>query len=867
MSKILAGFCPAAVQQKIELSYQKFRLEGSDVVSAFCGILYNLIAWIFLPLEKNNWHWILANRRSLFPHISSNSPRFADPLRYLIQSLWLVLIKPVSPRSHFFKDHFHRTCRWINAGFESYYHWLEKVSSHSRIRNIEPFLEKFATGRKPILQKTLLSLLSFCLAFLALLCITQPFPLLGQLIFVLLLWLIAVSIQKIPGRIPVIILVVLSLIVSSRYMWWRYTATIPWEHPLTLFFALLLLLAETYSWIVLVLGYFQTVWPLNRNPLPLPADISSWPTVDIMITTYNEELSIVMPTVYAALGLDWPKDKLAIYLLDDGNRPEFKQFADKVGIHYIARPTHESAKAGNLNYALQFSQGELVAIFDCDHITTHSFLQLTVGWFMRDPKIALLQTPHHFFSPDPFERNLGHFRKTPNEGILFYGLIQNGNDTWNATFFCGSCGILRRSALATIGGMATETVTEDAHTSLRLQRQGFKSAYIRIPLAAGLATDNLAIHLRQRVRWARGMVQILRLDNPMLGKGLTLPQRLCYLSAVLHFLSGIPRLIFLVAPLIFLVFHGSIIYAPALMIILYAIPHLAHVQLTNNRIQGKFRHFLWSDIYETVLAWYIALPTLMVLINPHSGKFNVTLKGKTTETEQVDWLTMRPYLILTGLNFIGLLLGGWRLFMGPWSEIGTVMISLGWVGYNFLLLGGTLAVAIESRQRRQSNRVEITMPAALAAADGHVFSCTVRDYADNSVGIEMPYPDLLQAGDRVNLLLTHDQQEYSFPCEVMRALDQRAGLKLHGASVQQHIDFIQCTFARADTWALWQNNFPTVNIWESLTDTMKMSWHTYLKLAKKTPHLLGSLLLLLGGLMKWLGSFFPRPIIRNAVLE
>ncbi|MGQ4565618.1 glycosyltransferase family 2 protein, partial [Acinetobacter baumannii] len=136
------------------------------------------------------------------------------------------------------------------------------------------------------------------------------------------------------------------------------------------------------------------------------------------------------------------------------------------------------AKAGNINNALKQATGEFVAIFDCDHVPTRSFLQLTMGWFFKDKKLAMLQTPHHFFSPDPFERNLGRFRQTPNEGTLFYGLVQDGNDMWDATFFCGSCAILRRSALDEIGGIAVETVTEDAHTSLRLHRRGHTSAYI-----------------------------------------------------------------------------------------------------------------------------------------------------------------------------------------------------------------------------------------------------------------------------------------------------------------------------------------------------------------------------------------------------
>ena len=81
----------------------------------------------------------------------------------------------------------------------------------------------------------------------------------------------------------------------------------------------------------------------------------------------------------------------------------------------------------------------------------------------------------------------------PNEGALFYGIVQNGNDFWNATFFCGSCAMLRRAAVEEIGGVAVETVTEDAHTALRMQRHGWNTAYhATFPQAAGLATDRLS---------------------------------------------------------------------------------------------------------------------------------------------------------------------------------------------------------------------------------------------------------------------------------------------------------------------------------------------------------------------------------------
>lgn len=117
----------------------------------------------------------------------------------------------------------------------------------------------------------------------------------------------------------------------------------------------------------------------------------------------------------------------------------------------------------------------------------------------------------------------------PIENSLFHDFIQKGNDTWNATMFCGSSAVMRRKALEEVGGIAVETVTEDAHTSLKLNRKGWSSAFIDLPLASGLSTETLAAHIGQRIRWARGMIQIFRLDNPFLGKGLSLPQRLCFL--------------------------------------------------------------------------------------------------------------------------------------------------------------------------------------------------------------------------------------------------------------------------------------------------------------------------------------------------
>src|SRR5690606_3312310 len=124
-----------------------------------------------------------------------------------------------------------------------------------------------------------------------------------------------------------------------------------------------------------------------------------------------------------------------------------------------------------------------------------------------------------------------------------------------------------------IGGVAVETVTEDAHTALKLNRAGYNTAYLALPQAAGLATESLSGHIAQRIRWARGMAQIFRVDNPLQGRGLGVFQRLCYLNAMLHFFYGLPRMVFLPAPLAYLLLGAHIFHAPAIMILGYAAPH------------------------------------------------------------------------------------------------------------------------------------------------------------------------------------------------------------------------------------------------------------------------------------------------------
>jgi cellulose synthase (UDP-forming) len=647
-----------------------------------------------------------------------------------------------------------------------------------------------------------LGLIGIATAFL-IVSASTPLTLSEQMIMLAAMWGSTLVIRHLAGYAPGIIMMAFSVIASSRYIWWRLTQTLDLDSGVEIFFGAGLIAAECYTWIVLVLGYIQNARPLRRKPAELPSDRNLWPTVDIYIPTYNEPLRVVRPTVLAAQNLDWPADKLRIYLLDDGRRAEFRDFAAASGVEYVIRSNNAHAKAGNLNHALTLTQGEFIAIFDCDHIPVRTFLTTTMGWFARDPQCAMLQTPHHFFSPDPFERNLGTFRRVPNEGNLFYGLIQDGNDLWNAAFFCGSCAVLRRGPLQEVGGIAVETVTEDAHTALKMHRRGYNTAYLRQALAGGLATESLSGHIGQRIRWARGMAQIFRLDNPFSGKGLNFFQRLCYSNSMLHFFSGIPRLIFLTSPLTYLYFEFHIINAAAATLAAYAIPHLVQSSLANSHLQGRYRHSFWNEAYDAVLSWYIAWPTTMALINPRLGKFNVTAKGGLVEYDFFDWRISAPYLVLVLLNIIGALLAIPRLFLWNSFEADTVIVNLIWTLFNLTLLGAVLGVAAETRQVRAAHRVSKKMPATLSAGKGTI-TCETEDFSMSGLGLTTYALHELKKADLVTITLADtDDVHYEFPAKVVVVRINHIGVVLEDMTIDQQRAYVRCTFASPTAWVDW----------------------------------------------------------------
>ncbi|MDV5354691.1 UDP-forming cellulose synthase catalytic subunit [Enterobacter asburiae] len=652
------------------------------------------------------------------------------------------------------------------------------------------------------MKKILSLLLALVMLPLALLVIITPMDSQKQYIF----GLISIGALFIAGTISKkrsvsLVMVAMSVLLSTRYMYFRLTQTLHFNSEIETLLGMGLFLAEVYVWVMLLLSYLQTAWPLKRDIVPLPDDTSLWPTVDVYIPSYNEPLEVVRDTVLAAQCLDYPRDKLKIYLLDDGKRSEFAVFAADVGVGYITRNDNAHAKAGNLNHAMKLTHGELICVFDCDHVATRIFLQATVGGFLQDPKLALVQTPHYFYSPDPFERNLSVGRNIPNEGALFYGPIQQGNDNWNATFFCGSCAVIRRSALDQIGGFAVETVTEDAHTALKLQRLGWGSAFIDIPLAAGLATERLVLHVIQRTRWARGMTQIFRLDNPLLGRGLTLQQRLCYLSAMLYYQFALPRIAFLTAPLAYLLFNLNIIHSSASLIFAYALPHLFLAVYVNSRLNGRFRYSFWGEIYDLVLAFHIVLPTAVTMLFPKRGKFNVTDKGGLLNVGYFDFSVVRPHLIIALLLGAGVIAGIVRACAHDYFGVDPRVIALnvGWGLYSLIFLLAAIAVARETRQTRKTIRIEVEIPVLIHYASGIVSRSQTADLSMGGCRIVAPDDRHLNEEIEEIELLLHSGA-IALPVQTIASDENAIRLMFNDIPLARRRELVRVVLARADAW-------------------------------------------------------------------
>lgn len=569
-----------------------------------------------------------------------------------------------------------------------------------------------------------------------------------------------------------LIMLITGALISLRYIWWRYDQTLPWESSIDMPFALALFITEIYGITIYLLGMFVNVRQRERDIVPID-ESKPLPVIDVFIPTYNESPRVVRPTISAAMQLRYP-GTVNVWVLDDGgtaqklNDPnlqranaarqrtnDLKQLCLELGANYLTRPANLNAKAGNINHALKHSSGELILILDADHVPTRDFLVNTVGMFQQQPRLGFLQTPHFFVTPNPIERNLGIENKVPAENEMFYNRILKGMDFWNASFFCGSAAIIRRKALVEAGGISSKTITEDADTAINIHANGWDSAYINKAMIAGLSPDTFGAYVTQRTRWAQGMLQIFMRNNPLLKRGLSLPQKLCYLNSTLFWFFPLFRVIYLLAPLCYLLFDLQIFVGNANDFIAYAIPHLIISMAINQHLFGNSRNAFFSELYETILALFLLLPVLSVLVNPRKPSFTVTPKGETTDHTHFSSLTP---VVLALIAIIGTAeaWGIYRIYQYP-VEQGQLTVVLVFNTFNLLMCLVCLGAMVEKRQRRFEPRTRCETRASVSI-NGESSDALIEDASISGARLTIPsLSQPLQPNDVIQLVCLAEQ--------------------------------------------------------------------------------------------------------------
>jgi cellulose synthase (UDP-forming) len=581
--------------------------------------------------------------------------------------------------------------------------------------------------------------------------------------------------ERFLGNFNRVAVIVLAAYLSLRYWMFRTTDTLTYTGVWDFVFLMLLYLAETYGIFTHLVGLFVNLAPLRRNIPALPADVRLWPRVDVLVPTYNEPVEMVTLTLTACTQLNYPADKLNVFVLDDGGTTQKREDPDparaaaarrraqelqaaaaSLGVHYLTRESNVHAKAGNINAALGAAidtgqprrtsaghnpglgeprpSGELVLILDCDHVPTKDFLRNTVGFFAADEKLACVQTPHFFINPTPVEKNLGTATESPGENEMFYGGIQLGLDFWNASFFCGSAALLRRRHLMAIGGLVEDTITEDAGTALKLHARGFNSVYLNKAMTMGLSPESFDGFIIQRSRWAKGMIQILLLRSPLWTKGLSMAQRVCYLNACMFWLFGFARMIFFLSPLMFLVFNLRVYNASLTQVLVYALPHLVASYFVSNHLYGKLRHPFYSELFEIIQSIYLIPAVVSVFLNPRSPRFRVTPKSISLQQDTLAHLATPFYLMLL-LNLLAICAGA-VLWLNRPVMLDTIAICLCWNTFNLLLVICCLGVVWERRQLRRSHRYSTREAVTLFdPQSGARVPALLRDLSTTGIGL------------------------------------------------------------------------------------------------------------------------------------
>ena len=589
---------------------------------------------------------------------------------------------------------------------------------------------------------------------------------------------------------------ILCIALTLRYMAWRVLFTTPThqnllQHAYSKVFLTIELATLTSS----ILVYFFMSRTISRSAAATASansPLHQAPT-DIFIASYNESRDILERTIVGALDLAHPD--LRVWLLDDGARPWAAELAAALGAHYVSRVKGKHAKAGNINNAMQtaLSTGrkpEFLLLLDADFVPHRTLLARVLGLF-DDPTIGIVQTPQHFFNPDPVQSNLLCTAVWPDEQRFFFNCLLPSKDAWGAAFCCGTSAVFRVDAFVKAGGMATETVTEDMLTTFKFEEFGYKTIFLNERLSLGLAPESLVDFIGQRGRWCLGAIQQIFTRWSFFGPSkMSLINRIAFFDTVLYWVSGAAfKLLLLSAPMLYWFTGTAALHATAADLLLYAAPMVLANLIFMYYLAGNRVLPIMTDVTQLLTAFVICRTVVTGLIRPFGRPFKVTAKGLSTTGVTIQWGIMWKFAALSLLTLLGVVLHIANFSPAHGSQ--GYAANIFWSLINAMILALAAAACVELPHRRRDERFQVTEQATIRLDHSTEIPCTLRDISLGGAALTRLPADPQHWRDLAGpaQLILHDQtgKEHALPFTVVARRDRTLTLQFHPDPWIRHI--------------------------------------------------------------------------------
>lgn len=227
-----------------------------------------------------------------------------------------------------------------------------------------------------------------------------------------------------------------------------------------------------------------------------------FPSVSVIVPVWNEETT-VLKTIFSLLKLNYPKDKLSIFIVDDGSTDNtwqvIQRFARNKQIKLLRKAN--GGKHTALNFALEFVNSDLVGCLDADSFVHPEALKRIVAQFENSEIMAV--TPSvKIFEPAGW---LGLLQKAEYMFGIFLRKVFN---QLNAIYITpGPFSIFRRQVFSQIGGYRKAHNTEDMEIAMRMQKNKMKIGNAHDAFIYTVAPTTLRALIKQRLRWVYGFLK------------------------------------------------------------------------------------------------------------------------------------------------------------------------------------------------------------------------------------------------------------------------------------------------------------------------------------------------------------------------